>query len=157
MGWNAGRRIGMGAGGTTACIWRWNGRQKHEIFVEVIVTIFQEFVDPPLLHIRDIKIEDEGEKKDRASSSLVEPVVPSENLPKSLIEWAVLILNTPNPKLKVSTPRTLWTQLHAYPYHLPYHYSLSPIHNTHNLHIYFNHRVGYRSTYLCSDEKNFFF
>ena len=30
-----------------------------------------------------------------------EPVVPAENPPSTLIQWAVLILNTPDPMLKV--------------------------------------------------------
>lgn len=53
------------------------------------------------MHIRDnIKIENEASP---STSEVIEAhVVPLENPPKSLIEWAVLILNTPNPKLKVS-------------------------------------------------------
>ncbi|KDQ51809.1 hypothetical protein JAAARDRAFT_198874 [Jaapia argillacea MUCL 33604] len=33
-----------------------------------------------------------------------EPIVPLENPPKTLIQWAVLILNTPDPSLKVRRP-----------------------------------------------------
>lgn len=95
------------------------GEWKTNLNLRRSSNIFQEFADPPLLHIRDIKIEEEGEKKDWASS-LVEP---SENPPKSLLEWAVLILNTPNPKLKVSTPRILNSIacLSLSPYHPSYH------------------------------------
>ncbi|PPQ77805.1 hypothetical protein CVT25_015298 [Psilocybe cyanescens] len=35
----------------------------------------------------------------------VEPVVPAVNPPKTLMQWAVLILNTPNPTLKVERTR----------------------------------------------------
>ncbi|KAG6824738.1 hypothetical protein H0H92_005970 [Tricholoma furcatifolium] len=35
----------------------------------------------------------------------LEPVVPIENPPKTLMQWAVLILNTPNPTLKVQRTR----------------------------------------------------
>jgi hypothetical protein len=36
---------------------------------------------------------------------VVEDVVPTANAPTTLMEWAVLILNTPNPMLKVRSYR----------------------------------------------------
>ena len=59
--------------------------------------VSEEFADPP-------------PTKEKASTTLEstpsqadEAVVPLENPPKTLMQWAVLILNTPNPTLKVRT------------------------------------------------------
>lgn len=54
-----------------------------------------EFADPPPapVDISDLSIED--------VETEMEPVVPAENPPTTLMEWAVLILNTPHPTLKV--------------------------------------------------------
>ncbi|KAF5345069.1 hypothetical protein D9758_010415 [Tetrapyrgos nigripes] len=58
--------------------------------------VSEEFADPP--PPPDVKELPEHKSTD-------EPVVPTENPPKTLIEWAVLILNTPNPTLKVERTR----------------------------------------------------
>ncbi|KAH6903908.1 hypothetical protein BKA70DRAFT_1373764 [Coprinopsis sp. MPI-PUGE-AT-0042] len=42
-----------------------------------------------------------NEKQLMKANTEDEPVVPLENPPKTLMQWAVLILNTPNPSLKV--------------------------------------------------------
>ncbi|KAG6898842.1 hypothetical protein C0993_003644, partial [Termitomyces sp. T159_Od127] len=39
------------------------------------------------------------------AAAVDEPVVPAENAPTTLMQWAVLILNTPNPALKVQRTR----------------------------------------------------
>ncbi|KAG2018618.1 hypothetical protein CC2G_008037 [Coprinopsis cinerea AmutBmut pab1-1] len=57
--------------------------------------VSEEFADPPPKKPEGpTKSLDEPEKED-------EPVVPVTNPPKTLMQWAVLILNTPNPRLKV--------------------------------------------------------
>jgi hypothetical protein len=53
-----------------------------------------EFADPPPL-ILPVVASNEREEKEEA------PVVPLSDPPKTLIQWAVLILNTPDPILKV--------------------------------------------------------
>ncbi|XP_006456580.1 hypothetical protein AGABI2DRAFT_188477 [Agaricus bisporus var. bisporus H97] len=61
-----------------------------------------EFADPPRLSSPSIKKDTQIE-----CTPLVEdePVVPLENPPKTLMQWGVLILNTPNPTLKVERTR----------------------------------------------------
>ncbi|EIN06535.1 DUF455-domain-containing protein [Punctularia strigosozonata HHB-11173 SS5] len=44
-------------------------------------------------------------EKPDTSSDETEPIVPEANAPKTLIDWAVLILNTPDPTLKVARTR----------------------------------------------------
>lgn len=62
-----------------------------------------EFSDPPPAP------ENASNGSDKASAidltALPEPVVPSSNPPKTLIDWAVLVLNTPHPQLKVERTR----------------------------------------------------
>ncbi|KAI0065087.1 DUF455-domain-containing protein [Artomyces pyxidatus] len=60
--------------------------------------VSEEFSDPPpaVVDISNLSISEP--LKD-------EPVVPLENPPKTLMQWAVLILNTPNPTLKVDRTR----------------------------------------------------
>jgi len=54
------------------------------------------FADPPPLASDPITSNGTS-----AATQEDEPVVPLENPPKTLMEWAVLILNTPHPRLKV--------------------------------------------------------
>ena len=57
----------------------------------------EEFADPPPQGVVDLVPQiaaQEGEDEN-------DPVVPLSNPPRTLMEWAVLILNTPNPILKV--------------------------------------------------------
>ncbi|GJJ14422.1 hypothetical protein Clacol_008686 [Clathrus columnatus] len=105
--------------GLKACTYNVDVRDDDSVWVETpedgtgwelveLRPVSEEFADPPLTHIRDTtKIEEEGEATNRTSSTseTIEAVVPQENAPKTLIEWAVLILNTPNPKLKVERTR----------------------------------------------------
>jgi hypothetical protein len=63
-----------------------------------MLTISTDFADPPPVS--------QSSQSDESSSGGLEPpekepVVPLENPPTTLIQWAVLILNTPNPTLKV--------------------------------------------------------
>lgn len=60
-----------------------------------VLLLDTEFADPPQapVDISDLSIED--------LETEMEPVVPVENPPTTLMEWAVLILNTPHPTLKV--------------------------------------------------------
>ncbi|KAK7438616.1 hypothetical protein VKT23_017949 [Stygiomarasmius scandens] len=60
--------------------------------------VSEEFADPP-------PPPPEAQETSRAPQESDEPVVPFENPPKTLMEWAVLILNTPNPTLKVERTR----------------------------------------------------
>jgi hypothetical protein len=62
-----------------------------------------EFADPPHPPISSIKSDIQNE-----CPLLIEdePIVPLENPPKTLMQWGVLILNTPNPTLKVSNSVT---------------------------------------------------
>ncbi|KAJ4482059.1 DUF455-domain-containing protein [Lentinula aciculospora] len=64
--------------------------------------VSEEFADPPpetaFLHVTN------GMGTPHAQEAN-EPVVPECNPPKTLMEWAVLILNTPNPTLKVERTR----------------------------------------------------
>jgi hypothetical protein len=57
-----------------------------------------DFVDPPVKH--DTPSSSSPLSNDLNYASIMEDVVP-ECAPATLIEWAVLILNTPNPLLKV--------------------------------------------------------
>ncbi|KAK0491059.1 hypothetical protein IW261DRAFT_1435439 [Armillaria novae-zelandiae] len=62
--------------------------------------VSEEFADPPPL------IEDAAPLPVRSSTTGVEePIVPTTNTPTTLMQWAVLILNTPNPTLKVQRTR----------------------------------------------------
>ncbi|KAK0206586.1 hypothetical protein DFS33DRAFT_1257370 [Desarmillaria ectypa] len=62
--------------------------------------VSEEFADPPPLKdttsppVRSLTIE-----------SVEEPILPTTNAPTTLMQWAVLILNTPNPTLKVQRTR----------------------------------------------------
>ena len=67
-----------------------------------MIILLLEFADPP------------PPPKPSSSSSastpldlitLPEPIIPTENAPKTLIQWAVLILNTSHPQLKVERTR----------------------------------------------------
>ncbi|KAG6821268.1 hypothetical protein H0H93_002378 [Arthromyces matolae] len=64
--------------------------------------VSEEFADPPpkssvpLLPVTAFS---------SAPSTVDEPVVPTNNPPSTLMQWAVLILNTPNPTLKVKRTR----------------------------------------------------
>ncbi|KAF7329156.1 DUF455-domain-containing protein [Mycena kentingensis (nom. inval.)] len=63
--------------------------------------VSEEFADPPpqsaasIPHVNPITV----------SADAAEPVVPEANAPRTLMQWAVLILNTPNPTLKVLRTR----------------------------------------------------
>ncbi|KAH7923957.1 DUF455-domain-containing protein [Leucogyrophana mollusca] len=57
--------------------------------------VSEEFADPPPRPL--VKPESEA-----ASVTEGEPIIPTENAPTTLMQWAVLILNTPNPTLKPS-------------------------------------------------------
>jgi len=65
-----------------------------------VLKIFEEFSDPPpegvVNLVPQIAPQDAEEGEDEN-----DPVVPLSSPPKTLMEWAVLILNTPNPILKV--------------------------------------------------------
>ncbi|KAK0230742.1 hypothetical protein IW262DRAFT_1524083 [Armillaria fumosa] len=62
--------------------------------------VSEEFADPPPL------VEDAAPLPVRSSATEVEePIVPTTNTPTTLMQWAVLILNTPNPTLKVQRTR----------------------------------------------------
>jgi len=61
--------------------------------------VSEEFADPPAPpDLSHMTISDD-------SPAVEESVVPGEGAPTTLIQWAVLILNTPNPKLKVERTR----------------------------------------------------
>ncbi|KAH6902553.1 hypothetical protein BKA70DRAFT_1305935 [Coprinopsis sp. MPI-PUGE-AT-0042] len=62
--------------------------------------VSEEFADPPPMKQTDFE-KNLGETVDEGKHKEDEPVVPLENPPKTLMQWAVLILNTPNPSLKV--------------------------------------------------------
>ena len=61
----------------------------------VIGLIFVAFADPPpaVSPLNPVTV--------CAGTQSDEPIVPEQDPPKTLMEWAVLILNTPNPTLKV--------------------------------------------------------
>ncbi|KAF9483718.1 DUF455-domain-containing protein [Pholiota conissans] len=63
--------------------------------------VSEDFADPPpavpVRHIPQVLQPEEPREE--------EPVVPTTNAPTTLIQWAVLILNTPNPILKVERTR----------------------------------------------------
>ena len=59
-------------------------------------------MDPP---IRPDGTPTTGSEKSPDLITLTEPVVPEVNPPKTLIQWAVLILNTAHPQLKVERTR----------------------------------------------------
>ncbi|TRM66767.1 DUF455-domain-containing protein [Schizophyllum amplum] len=62
--------------------------------------VSEEFADPPL---RAVDAQDSATL--HASNLDEQPLVPLENPPSTLMEWAVLILNTPDPRLKVERTR----------------------------------------------------
>ncbi|KAJ4491460.1 hypothetical protein C8J55DRAFT_281031 [Lentinula edodes] len=64
--------------------------------------VSDEFADPPPESISSLSAN--GMATPHAQEA-TEPVVPEKNPPKTLMEWAVLILNTPNPTLKVERTR----------------------------------------------------
>ncbi|KAJ3980670.1 hypothetical protein F5890DRAFT_655812 [Lentinula detonsa] len=64
--------------------------------------VSEEFADPPPLLKRASADSGDGHV---APQEELEPIVPEKNPPKTLMEWAVLILNTPNPTLKVERTR----------------------------------------------------
>lgn len=62
-----------------------------------IITCFMveaEFADPPPLQPSSVNDENPVEQEQ-------EGLIPAEHTPTTLVEWAVLILNTPQPDLKV--------------------------------------------------------
>ncbi|KAK0242808.1 hypothetical protein EDD85DRAFT_933324 [Armillaria nabsnona] len=65
--------------------------------------VSEEFADPPPV------VEDATSLPVRSSTvesvTVEEPIVPTTNTPTTLMQWAVLILNTPNPTLKVQRTR----------------------------------------------------
>ncbi|RXW19135.1 hypothetical protein EST38_g6715 [Candolleomyces aberdarensis] len=61
--------------------------------------VSEEFADPPPLASDPVPARGENTKPTPQQDD--EPVVPIENPPTTLMQWAVLILNTPNPRLKV--------------------------------------------------------
>jgi hypothetical protein len=44
----------------------------------------------------------------------VEPLVPTSQAPTTLMQWAVLILNTPNPTLKARRCHYFWRDLYGF-------------------------------------------
>lgn len=64
------------------------------------VNLRTEFADPPPppLDLSHLSLSSASEKRVDLPA---EPVVPTGNPPRTLIEWAVLILNTSDPTLKV--------------------------------------------------------
>ena len=58
-----------------------------------------EFADPPPPAPTNISLEVSHSQPHELQEQ--EPVVPETNAPTTLMQWAVLILNTPNPTLKV--------------------------------------------------------
>jgi nitrite reductase/ring-hydroxylating ferredoxin subunit len=69
--------------------------------------VSEDFADPPPESKADESISLQNSATNHVQSVLIddEPLVPLENPPKTLMQWAVLILNTPNPKLKVERTR----------------------------------------------------
>lgn len=66
--------------------------------------VSEDFADPP--PPPDLsRLTITSSSDDRSISSPTEPVVPVEGAPTTLIQWAVLILNTSNPTLKVERTR----------------------------------------------------
>ncbi|KAJ7226979.1 hypothetical protein GGX14DRAFT_417793 [Mycena pura] len=63
--------------------------------------VSEEFADPPPASSQSIS----QINPVTTSSEVTEPVVPETNPPKTLMQWAVLILGTSNPALKVSRTR----------------------------------------------------
>ncbi|KAH9475249.1 hypothetical protein JR316_0012360 [Psilocybe cubensis] len=63
--------------------------------------VSEEFADPP----PPPKTIQHSEATVHVETGEIEPVVPPVNPPKTLMQWAVLILNTPNPSLKVERTR----------------------------------------------------
>ncbi|ESK83010.1 rieske [Moniliophthora roreri MCA 2997] len=61
--------------------------------------VSEEFADPP--PVKTTENDTNPNTNNIAVSQTEEPVVPLNDPPKTLMEWAVLILNTPNPTLKV--------------------------------------------------------
>ncbi|KAF9077822.1 hypothetical protein BDP27DRAFT_1311720 [Rhodocollybia butyracea] len=66
--------------------------------------VSEEFADPPPLPSDPASSLIDGTVAPYAQAT-AEPIVPTENPPKTLMEWAVLILNTANPTLKVERTR----------------------------------------------------
>ncbi|KAF5347814.1 hypothetical protein D9756_010294 [Leucocoprinus leucothites] len=64
-------------------------------------SVSEEFADPPPASSPSNYDEDSESREERTSHDDEEPVVPLDDPPKTLLQWAVLILNTPNPTLKV--------------------------------------------------------
>ncbi|KAL0571544.1 hypothetical protein V5O48_010420 [Marasmius crinis-equi] len=99
-------KTGKSETGLRACTYavEVRGKGKDEVWIEApsdgtgwrvveLRPVSEEFADPPPQPPSEILTADQpGEE---------EPVVPLNNPPSTLIEWAVLILNTPNPTLKV--------------------------------------------------------
>lgn len=59
-----------------------------------------EFADPPPNPSPDFKDRNDF-KNESTLPAEDEPIIPSDSSPKTLMQWAVLILNTPDPTLKV--------------------------------------------------------
>ncbi|KAF4582704.1 hypothetical protein EYR40_002628 [Pleurotus pulmonarius] len=61
--------------------------------------VSEDFADPPPVQ------SESALPQQQVTATPDEPVVPLDNPPRTLMEWAVLILNTPNPTLKVERTR----------------------------------------------------
>ena len=95
--WKLQREGQLAARGATACLGRY-----FNVFLcrESTNDVTQAFADPPPPPLDLSHLSLSSEKRADAPP---EPVVPLENPPKTLIEWAVLILDTADPTLKVSS------------------------------------------------------
>lgn len=78
--------------------------EKQFVFIELSDLYPIDFADPPPPPADLSHLSLSSEKPERSEP---EPVVPLEDPPKTLIEWAVLILNTSDPTLKVHTTRVM--------------------------------------------------
>ncbi|KAJ3976915.1 hypothetical protein EV361DRAFT_958287 [Lentinula raphanica] len=76
---------------------------KHWRVVE-LRPVSEEFADPPMSS-ENTSLQPADGLIDPQVQEATEPVVPEQNPPQTLMEWAVLILNTPNPTLKVERTR----------------------------------------------------
>ncbi|KIM44247.1 hypothetical protein M413DRAFT_377826 [Hebeloma cylindrosporum] len=66
--------------------------------------VSEEFADPPPPVSANISSPEDSQSQPHELQE-EEPVVPETNAPTTLMQWAVLILNTPNPMLKVERTR----------------------------------------------------
>lgn len=88
----------------------WIGRSLNVVLYQKVDTedfmlqcghslFFIDFADPPP-PVAGPEIDDKN-----SSSFSDEPIIPEQDPPTTLLEWAVLILNTPHPTLKVARTR----------------------------------------------------